>query len=100
MEFLQRLFKSVSGETRIEILLLLLEKGELSVSDIASALNRNISTISRNLTILERNNFIISRHLAANVYYRINDDPRWRYNRAILEIFKLKLADVTHNRKR
>jgi len=54
MDILQRLFKSVSGKTRIDILLLLLDKGELSVGTIASTLGRKINTISRNLGILER----------------------------------------------
>jgi DNA-binding transcriptional ArsR family regulator len=35
MDILQRLFKSLSGKTRLEILLLLLEKGELTVKEIA-----------------------------------------------------------------
>jgi len=94
MDLLQRLFKSVSGETRIKILILLLRKGELSVGDIASELDRKISTISRNLSILEQNNFVASRHLGANVYYRIKDDPKWSYNRAILRVLRLRLEET------
>jgi len=99
MELLQRLFKSLSSDTRINILLLLLRKGEMSVSEIANALNCKISTISRNLVILERNYFISSRHLGANVYYRINEDPKWHYNNAILKVLKMRNKEIALSKK-
>ncbi len=94
MDILQRLFKSVSGKTRIEILLLLLDRGELSVSVIASELNRKINTISRNLGILEKDNFVVAKHTSSNVFYSIKEVPRYKYNQAIFEILKSRLREI------
>jgi predicted transcriptional regulator len=58
MDIVQRIFKSLAGKTRLDILLLLLEKGELTINEIASTLHRQVSTISRNLRILEKDNFV------------------------------------------
>ena len=94
MDTLQRLFKSVSGKTRLEILLLLLYKGELSVSNIAMELDRKISTISRNLTILEKDNFVKARYMSSSVYYSIKEIPGLKYNKAILQMLKNHLKNV------
>lgn len=93
MDILQRLFKSVSGKTRIEILLLLLDREELSVSDIASELGLKISTISRNLGILERDNFVKARYMSSNVFYSIKEDTRYKYNHGILNILRTRLEE-------
>ena len=58
MDILQRFFKSVSGKARIDILLLLLDKGELCAGDIASFLNCKINTVSQNIRLLEKDNFV------------------------------------------
>ena len=93
MDILQRLFKSVSGKTRIDILLLLLEKGELSVSKIAAELNRKMNTISRNLRILEKDNFVKTRHTSSYVFYSIKEDEKYYYNIAIFGILKRRLQE-------
>jgi len=49
MDIVQRIFKSLAGKTRLDILLLLLEKGELTVNEISSILHRQVSTISRKI---------------------------------------------------
>jgi len=54
----------------------LLEKGELTVNEISSILNRQMSTISRNLRILEKNNFVKARHTSKNVFYSIKKDEK------------------------
>jgi DNA-binding transcriptional ArsR family regulator len=100
MDILQRLFKSVSGKTRLEILLLLLEKGELSVGEIASSLKRKFSTISQNLRILEKDNFVRFRHDQGNVYYSIKlNSEKYPYNHQILEILKNRLKEIKKYRK-
>jgi len=96
MDILQRLFKSVSGKTRLEILLLLLSEGEMSVSEIATALNRKINTISRNIRILEKDNFVKVRHTSTNAYYSIKEDPKFKYNREIFKILKMRLNEIKH----
>jgi DNA-binding transcriptional ArsR family regulator len=94
MDILQRLFKSLSGKTRLEILLLLLEKGELTVKEIATSLNRKINTISQNLKILERDNFVKFRHTSIHTYYSIKKDKKYPYNEAILKILKKRLKEL------
>ena len=94
MDILQRLFKSVSGKTRIEILLLLLQKGELSVSAIAEELNRKINTISRNLGILEKDNFVKTRHTSSYVFYSIKEKEKYNYNVAILQILRNRILEI------
>ena len=94
MDILQRLFKSVSGKTRIDILLLLLDKGELCVGDIASFLNRKINTVSQNIRLLEKDNFVKARHTSANVYYSIKEDERYKYNSQILKVLEKRLREI------
>lgn len=99
MDILQRLFKSVSGKTRLDILLLLLDSGELSVGEIASQLNRKINTISQNIRILEKDNFVTARHTSTNVYYSIKENPRYKYNQAILGILRTRLKEIKQSRE-
>lgn len=94
MDILQRLFKSVSGKTRIDILLLLLNEGELSVGEIAAKLNRKIPVISRNLSILEKDNFIKARHISNYAFYSIKEESKYKYNHAILEILRQRLIEI------
>ena len=91
---MQRLFKSVSGKTRIDIILLLLDRRELSVGDIASLLNRKMNTISRNLSILEKDNFLKARHTSVNVYYSVKEEDKYKYNRGILKILRNRLKEI------
>jgi DNA-binding transcriptional ArsR family regulator len=94
MDILQRLFKSVSGKTRLEILLLLLKEGELTVKEIALLLNRQMNTISQNLRILEKDNFVKFRHTSTNTYYSIKRDDKYQYNKDILRILKKRLKEI------
>lgn len=78
----------------MDILLLLLERGELSVSEIASSLNRKMNTISRNLNILEKDNFVKVRHSSINAFYSIKEKDNYKYNQKIIEILKQRLAEI------
>lgn len=99
MDILQRLFKSVSGKTRLEILLLLLEKEELSVGEIASFLKRKFNTISQNLRVLEKDNFVKFRHAKTTVYYSIKtNQEKYPYNAQILNILKRRLREIKKSR--
>lgn len=100
MDILQRIFKSLSGKTRLDILLLLLEKGELTVNEISSLLNRKSFTISRNLRILEKDNFVKARHTSRYVYYSIKRDDKYGYNLAILRILKKRLKEIKKFQKK
>jgi DNA-binding transcriptional ArsR family regulator len=94
MDIVQRIFKSLAGKTRLDILLLLLEKGELTVNEISSLLHRQISTVSRNLRILEKDNFVKARHTSRNAYYSIKKDEKYKYNLKILKLLKERLKEI------
>jgi len=99
MDILQRLFKSVSGKTRLDILLLLLEKEELSVGEIATSLNRKINTISQNLRILEKDNFVKVRHTSTNAYYSLKEEPKYKYNLDILRILEKRFQEIKRSKR-
>lgn len=80
--------------TRLDILILLLDKGELPVGEIASQLNRKVNTASRNLGILEKDNFVVARHTSSNVFYSIKEDPRYKYNQDIFVILRKRLEEI------
>jgi DNA-binding transcriptional ArsR family regulator len=94
MDIVQRIFKSLAGKTRLDILLLLLEKEELTVNEISSILHRQVSTISRNLRILEKDNFVKARHTSRNVHYSIKKDKKYKYNLKILKLLKERLKEI------
>jgi DNA-binding transcriptional ArsR family regulator len=94
MDIVQRIFKSLAGKTRLDILLLLLEKEELTVNEISFLLNRQVSTISRNLRILEKDNFVKARHTSRNVHYFIKKDEKYKYNLKILKLLKERLKEI------
>jgi DNA-binding transcriptional ArsR family regulator len=94
MDIVQRIFKSLAGKTRLDILLLLLEKEELTVNEISSILHRQVSTISRNLRILEKDNFVKARHTSRNVHYSIKKDEKYKYNLKILKLLKERLKEI------
>lgn len=100
MDILQRLFKAVSGKTRLDILLLLLEKRELAVSEISSMLKRRICTISRNLRILEKDNFVKAQHSSKNTFYSLKKEKKYKYNLEILKILRKRLKEIKNYEKK
>ncbi len=68
--FLQVL-RAAGSKTRLAILHLLINIGEMSVGEISEALNKRPSTISRHLAMLKQANLLTSREKKKFVYYRI-----------------------------
>lgn len=81
-----RLFKALSEPTRIKILKLLLEKNEMSVSEIMDTLKLSQSRASRNLNILKNVGFVRDRKDSTRVYYSIGNDPKLKYNQILLSL--------------
>jgi len=66
-----RLFKSVADETRLRILLLLADYGELCVCALMAALNLPQSTVSRHLAYLKNSGWLQDRRGGIWMYYSL-----------------------------
>lgn len=68
------LFKVFGDPTRIRLLVVLLEREELSVSDLADALDMTQSAISHQLRTLKQNKLVKARRDGKQVYYSLDDE--------------------------
>ena len=74
---LQR-FKNLSDETRLGIVLLLKEMGELCVCDLCAALDQSQPKISRHLAMLRESGLLLDRKQGKWVHYRLSPHmPAW-----------------------
>ena len=72
------MYKALSDETRLRILLLLCERSELCVCDLALALDTSQPKVSRHLAYLRRLGLLHDRKQAQWVHYRLHDQlPKW-----------------------
>jgi len=72
------IFKCLSDETRLQILLLLAEEGELCVCELTEALEQSQPKISRLLAILKSGQLLVDRRQGQWVFYRLNPSlPTW-----------------------
>lgn len=60
---------------RLELLQLLHERGEATVSDLAEATGMRMANLSQHLAIMRSTNMVLSRKEGVSVYYRLSD-PR------------------------
>ena len=67
-------FSAVGGETRIKVLFLLSETGELCVCDLADILGLSVSRVSHQLKILKKNGFVKTRRESPTIYYSLSDN--------------------------
>ncbi|MBU5614513.1 ArsR/SmtB family transcription factor [Geomonas azotofigens] len=72
MENLALLFQSLDDQTRLRLLALLLQGGELCVCDLVAALQLPQSTVSRQLSILKHAGWLKGRRMGAWNHYSIN----------------------------
>ena len=70
---LAELFKVFGDSTRIKILYVLVES-DMSVGDIAQALNRTQSSISHQLRVLKQSRLVRFRREGKNIVYSLADD--------------------------
>lgn len=68
------LFKVFGDSTRIRILMVLMEKEELPVTDLADHLNMTQSAISHQLRTLKNSKLVKSRRDGKQVYYSLDDE--------------------------
>jgi ArsR family transcriptional regulator len=74
-------YKIMGDNTRLN-LLMVLEFGELCVSDLAYLLNMSISAVSHQLKILRNAKLVKIRRDGKNIYYSLDDD----HIKSILEV--------------
>ena len=73
-----QLFKTLSDETRLGIVLLLREMGELCVCDLCTALEQSQPKISRHLAMLRESGLLLDRKQGKWVHYRLSlHIPSW-----------------------
>ena len=73
-----QLFKYLSDETRLGIVLLLREMGELCVCDLCTALDQSQPKISRHLAMLRESGLLQDRKQGKWVHYRLSPHiPSW-----------------------
>ncbi|MBQ6525541.1 MAG: helix-turn-helix transcriptional regulator [Clostridia bacterium] len=68
------LFKVFGDSTRLRILCVLIDKGEICVADLAETLEMTQSAISHQLRTLKQNKLVKSRRDGKMVYYSLDDD--------------------------
>lgn len=69
------LLRALSDPTRLRIMVLLSNKGELCVCDLMAALDLPQSTVSRHLATLRTAGWIEDRRAGMWMYYRVHHDP-------------------------
>jgi ArsR family transcriptional regulator len=73
-----QLFKILSDETRLAIIMLLRESGELCVCDICGATSESQPKISRHMAILRNAGLVIDRREGKWIHYRLSPHiPAW-----------------------
>ncbi|MEC4756461.1 As(III)-sensing metalloregulatory transcriptional repressor ArsR [Klebsiella pneumoniae] len=73
-----KLFKNLSDETRLGIVLLLRELGEPCVCDFCTALDESQPKISRHLAMLRESGLLLDRKQGKWVHYRLSPHiPSW-----------------------
>lgn len=82
-------FKALSDETRLRILALLLNSGELCVCHLTAALQLPQSTVSRHLSYLKNAGWLVDRREGVWMYYTIAADEGLKS--ALAELLRTEL---------
>ncbi len=89
-DLLAKYFTVLSDATRVRILELLQQRGELSVSELVSALGQSQPKVSNHLACLRWCGFVHTRREHPSVLYRVADDR-------VLEVLALGRALLADN---
>lgn len=81
-------FKIMGDSTRLQ-LLMVLEHGELCVSDLAYLLNMSVSAVSHQLKSLRNAKLVKIRRDGKNIYYSLDDD----HIKSILEVSLMHILE-------
>ncbi|WP_454878316.1 metalloregulator ArsR/SmtB family transcription factor [Serratia inhibens] len=73
-----KLFKNLSDDTRLNLVLLLRQAGELCVCELSGALGEQQPKISRHLAMLRESGLLLDRREGKWIYYRLSPHmPAW-----------------------
>jgi ArsR family transcriptional regulator len=97
MKAVARTFKALADETRLRILVLLLD-GELCVCELIAALELPQSTISRHLAYLKNAGWLEDRRHGVWMYYRLNHQAD-QLRAALTRILDRQLSDTPELRQ-
>ncbi|AXU98004.1 transcriptional regulator (plasmid) [Erwinia persicina] len=91
-----QLFKNLSDETRLCLVLLLRQKGELCVCELSSTLKETQPKISRHLALLREGGILLDRREGKWIHYRLSPYmPAWAA--AIIEqAYLCRRDDILH----
>jgi DNA-binding transcriptional ArsR family regulator len=89
-DLIAKYFKVLSDPTRVRILELLQERGELSVGELVRALAQSQSKVSNHLACLRWCGFVHTRREHPSVLYRVADQR-------VIEVLRLGRALLTDN---
>ena len=73
-DLVAKYFRGLGDATRVRILELLAEHGELSVGELVSRLGQSQSKVSNHLACLRWCGFVVNRRQHPSVFYRVADD--------------------------
>lgn len=74
----EALFASLANETRLRLLVLLQQEGELCVCELTHAVSAAQPTVSRHLAELRRSGVVAGRRQGQWIYYRLDPElPDW-----------------------
>lgn len=73
-----KLFKNLSDDTRLKLVLLLRQAGELCVCELSGALDESQPKISRHLAMLRESGLLLDRREGKWIFYRLSPHmPAW-----------------------
>lgn len=87
------LFKALSDETRLRIVLLLISEKELCVCDIIDAMKLPQSTVSRHLAHLRKAGLVTDRRCGNWMYYSLSDN-RNAFQAGLLEFLGKSVVEL------
>jgi len=99
MNKLTTIFKALSDETRLR-LIKLLEKGELCVCDIVSALDMSQPKVSFHLNVLKEAGFLKDRKQGRWTHYRLDDSDFFRRFLLMSVLEKISAEAVSEDKER
>ena len=94
---LEIIFKALGSRSRLRILEILLEKGEMHVSEISETLNAAYKGVSRNLNLLYRAGFLSSKFKENYIYYKIRRDNIHRNNLILIALLTSEIKEQDKN---
>ncbi|MBU4560939.1 helix-turn-helix domain-containing protein [bacterium] len=84
----EKVFKALGSKTRLKLLRLLWQEGELPVTLIARRSGMTIARVSRNLGILENVGLVKTKETRTWVFYSINTNPSRPWRGLLLKLLK------------